>query len=108
ESTWRARLVVAEIGAPSFGAPGVRPPAASGRSEPVSAPARHIDILPTILEGVGQSVAAGLPGRSLLMAAERTDPSPRPSYFEAMSAMLNRGGAPLAGRPLARRQHIHP
>src|SRR5262249_44811403 len=106
ESPLRVPLIVAEIGAASFGAPGVRPPAASGRSEPVSAPARHIDILPTILEGVGQSVAAGLPGRSLLMAAERTDPSPRPSYFEAMSAMLNRGWAPLAGVLVDREKYI--
>src|SRR5439155_9523493 len=54
--------------------------------------------LPTILEASGQPVPSDLPGRSLLSAAERRDgASARPLYFEAMSAMLNRGWAPLTG-----------
>ncbi len=61
------------------------------------ASARHIDILPTILDAIGQPIPSDLPGRSLLSASARRDSSPRPSYFEAMSATLNRGWAPLSG-----------
>ena len=50
-----------------------------------SVAARHVDILPTILDAVGQPRPGDLPGRSLLPAAERrAGASPRPSYFEAM------------------------
>jgi arylsulfatase A-like enzyme/Tfp pilus assembly protein PilF len=60
-------------------------------------PARHIDVLPTLLDAVGVQVPAGLQGRSLL--PDRPQPAPKDvsSYFEAMSAMLNRGWAPLQG-----------
>ena len=56
--------------------------------------ARHIDIVPTVLAAVGAGKPAGLPGASLL------GPPPGPketSYFEALSASLNRGWAPLRG-----------
>jgi len=60
--------------------------------------ARHVDILPTILDAVGQSVSADLPGRTLLPRRERrAGAAPRTAYFEAMSGMLNHGWAPLAG-----------
>jgi len=68
--------------------------------------ARHVDILPTILEAVGQPVPSDLPGRSLLSASERRESSPRPSYFEAMSSMLNRGWAPLSGVVVDREKYI--
>jgi len=55
--------------------------------------ARHVDILPTVLEECGAPVPAGLPGRSLLGA----DTSGGASYFEALSAPLSRGWAPLRG-----------
>ncbi len=61
--------------------------------------ARHIDLLPTVLAAVGVAPPEGpagmaLPGRSLLSGAgdHRED-----SYFEALSANLNRGWAPLRG-----------
>ncbi|MGZ7080514.1 MAG: sulfatase, partial [Thermoanaerobaculia bacterium] len=54
---------------------------------------RHIDLVPTILARVGSAIPAGLPGRSLLQA----DNSAVPSYFESLSASLNRGWAPLVG-----------
>jgi arylsulfatase A-like enzyme/cytochrome c-type biogenesis protein CcmH/NrfG len=58
------------------------------------APARHVDILPTILDAVGLPVPGGLPGRALLA----TRPAPgQATYFEALSASLNRGWAPLHG-----------
>ncbi len=62
-------------------------------------PARHIDVFPTILQALGipdPPAPRGLrrPGRSLLLppANEGND-----SYFEALSATLNRGWAPLRG-----------
>jgi choline-sulfatase len=88
ESTLRVPLIVAETGGGS----------AQRGGEISAVSARHIDILPTILEATGQPPASDLPGRSLLPAAERRSGSaPRLSYFEAMSAMVNRGGAPLTG-----------
>ncbi|HEY7216518.1 MAG TPA: sulfatase-like hydrolase/transferase, partial [Thermoanaerobaculia bacterium] len=60
--------------------------------------ARHVDIFPTVLQaaGVASPAPAGFrrPGRSLLApaAAEAAD-----SYFEALSATLNRDWAPLRG-----------
>ena len=55
-----------------------------------SAYARHIDIAPTILERA--AVTAELPGQSLLQPLRSAD-----TYFEALSASLNRGWAPLTG-----------
>ena len=71
-------------------------PTTTGEVSHVSA--RHVDILPTILDAIGRPIPADLPGRTLLPASERRDrSSPRAAYFEAMSAMLNRGWAPLTG-----------
>ena len=97
ESTLKVPLIVAEIG-------GSAP--ARGRGDTSRMPARHVDILPTILEAVGQPLPADLAGRSLLTAAERSDATVRPSYFEAMSAMLNRGWAPLTGVLVDREKYI--
>jgi arylsulfatase A-like enzyme/tetratricopeptide (TPR) repeat protein len=58
-------------------------------------PARHVDIFPTVLAaaGVKPPASSARPGRSLLDAAAPGDDS----YFEALSATLNRGWAPLRG-----------
>ena len=112
EATLRVPLIMAELGTrrpqsaqrtpttsffaglASFAFPNAR--AAGGEVSSVAA--RHVDILPTILDAVGQTPPADLPGRTLLPAAERRAGAPvRTSYFEAMGAMLNRGWAPLAG-----------
>lgn len=58
-------------------------------------PARHIDILPTILDTVGEAVPKDLPGQSLLPARRRE--AENGTYFEALSAAFNRGWAPLRG-----------
>jgi arylsulfatase A-like enzyme/Flp pilus assembly protein TadD len=87
ESTLRIPLIVSEIG----GAAGAR----GGEVSHVAA--RHVDVLPTVLDAVGLAIPDGLPGRTLLPASERTAGGARPSYFEAMSSMLNRGWAPLSG-----------
>ncbi|HEV7242058.1 MAG TPA: sulfatase-like hydrolase/transferase [Thermoanaerobaculia bacterium] len=52
--------------------------------------ARHIDIVPTLLERAGMT--ADLPGQSLLRPLKKAD-----TYFEALSTSLNRGWAPLTG-----------
>ena len=76
-----------------------RPRRAPGRTGEVSSvAARHVDILPTILDAVGQPVPSDLPGRTLLPRQERrAGAAPRATYFEAMSGMLNHGWAPLTG-----------
>jgi arylsulfatase A-like enzyme/Flp pilus assembly protein TadD len=113
ESTLRVPLIVAELGevrlkpdAPTVGESGASAFRRTS-SEVSSVSARHIDILPTILEAAGQPVPADLPGRSLLPAAERRAGStPRPVYFEALSAQLNRGWAPLTGVLVDRDKYI--
>jgi choline-sulfatase len=96
ESTLRVPLIVSDIGA---GAP-------VARGEVSSVAARHVDILPTILDAIGVPPPSDLPGRSLLAASERrSSAAPRPSYFEAMEGVLNRGWAPLSG-VLANREKL--
>ena len=92
ESTLRVPLIMANLG-------GNAAASAPGRPGEVSqVAARHVDILPTILSAVGQTVPSDLPGRTLLPRRERkAGAAPRTTYFEAMSGMLNHGWAPLAG-----------
>ena len=68
-----------------------------------NAPVRHIDILPTILDGVGATAEPGKPGVSLLAAGSRATPD---SYFESLSANFNRGWAPLRGLLRGREKYI--
>jgi len=70
------------------------------------APARHVDILPTILEALLIAPPPNLPGRSLRTRAERRATASQPSYFEAMSPMLDYGWAPLAGVLVDREKFI--
>lgn len=67
-----------------------------------ASPARHIDIAPTILEAAGAPPATQLPGQSLF-ARERPE---GPSSFEALSAALTRGWAPLTGVVSGRYKYI--
>lgn len=66
--------------------PGRVAPARSAR------PVSHVDIFPTVAGAVGSAPPAGTAGRSLLAG----DPGGA-TYFEALSASLNRGWAPLTG-----------
>ena len=59
----------------------------------VRAHARHVDLVPTICDLLSLKAPPGLAGRSLF-----SDTREDGSYFEAMSAHLNRGWAPLLGR----------
>ena len=77
------------------------------RPRVVSAPARHVDLLPTVLDALALPAPEALPGRSLLGTAAGAPPGPSsPSYFEALSAALNRGWAPLHGLVVGRTKLI--
>ena len=69
-------------------------------------PARHVDLLPTILDALALPVPAGLPGRSLLTAEDATAARETTSYFEALSGRLNRGWAPLYGVLRDRQKYV--
>ena len=67
-------------------------------------PVRHVDIVPSILDALELPAPSTLPGRSLLTAGA---PDVEPlSYFEAMSASLNRGWAPLQGVLAGREKYV--
>jgi len=66
-------------------------------SRVVNDPVRHVDILPTVLDAMGIAPPQGLDGASLLATMETSARPEAPSYFEALSASLNRGWAPLYG-----------
>ncbi len=93
ESTLRVPLVIAQIGGLD---PRRAPDDVSDRA------ARHVDLVPTVLDALQLPPVGGLPGRSLLQAAEPN----LPSYFEALSASLNRGWAPLTGVLVDRNKFI--
>ena len=57
-------------------------------------PARHVDLVPTALDLLGLASPEGLDGRSLVIPDPGDDPG---TYFEALTAALNRGWAPLHG-----------
>jgi arylsulfatase A-like enzyme/Tfp pilus assembly protein PilF len=64
----------------------------------VRSPARHVDVLPTVLDFLGVEPPAGLPGTSLRAAITGGQTGAySAAYFEALSASLNRGWAPLQG-----------
>jgi arylsulfatase A-like enzyme len=65
-------------------------------------PARHVDIVPTVLGALGVEPPAGLPGRSLLAAPDPAETA----YFEALTTSLNRGWAPLRGMLRERKKYI--
>jgi arylsulfatase A-like enzyme/Flp pilus assembly protein TadD len=96
ESTLRVPLIVAEVG----------PSAVAGQGTTIDAAVRHIDVVPTILEAVGAATATNLPGASLLEMMRRGRGDDRPSYFEAMTATLSRGWAPLRGVIIGRDKYI--
>jgi arylsulfatase A-like enzyme/Tfp pilus assembly protein PilF len=90
ESTLRVPLLMAVEG-------GGAPSAGASRPAVADAPARHVDIVPTILDMLGLPVPAVLPGHSLRTDSDRQSSAERASYFEAMTGMLDYGGAPLDG-----------
>jgi arylsulfatase A-like enzyme/tetratricopeptide (TPR) repeat protein len=104
ESTLRVPLVIVQLEAQ----PGTRPAAGGRLARQIAAPVRHVDILPTVLDLVAAPAAEGIAGRSLrrLLGGGAEADTERPSYFEAMSAALNRGWAPLRGILVGRTKYI--
>ena len=96
EPTLRVPLIVAELGGGT--------PAATGIT--IDTAVRHIDIMPTVLEVVAAPATSTLPGTSLLDLMRRGGGDDRPSYFEAMTANLSRGWAPLRGVIVGRDKYI--
>jgi tetratricopeptide (TPR) repeat protein len=76
------------------------PPAIAPAS--IEAPARLVDVMPTVLDLVAVPAPRGLDGRSLRAAAD-DDPG---SYFEALNANFTRNWAPLKGVVHDRRKLI--
>ena len=96
DTTLRVPLVLAQVG-PEI------PRRDAGATSDV--PVRHVDIVPTIADLTGLAMPGNLPGRTLLTATNG-EPEPRPAYFEAMTAMLKRGWAPLRGVIVGREKYI--
>jgi Tfp pilus assembly protein PilF len=97
ESTLHVPLIVGQIDGAGRAAP--------ARGVTVETPVRHVDLLPTMLEAVGAPAANG-PGASLAPLVAGGSGAGRPSYFEAMSATLARGWAPLRGVIVGREKFI--
>lgn len=95
ETTLRVPLIVARV------EPGAAAPA---RGVTIDTPVQHLDLLPTVLDAAGLPPDERLPGLPLREAmAEDAD---RPVYFEALSASIRRGWAPLRGVIAGRRKFI--
>jgi len=97
EPTLRVPLIVATVD------PARR---AASRGRVIDAPARHIDIAPTVLDVVGVAPVPELLGSSLRGTIASGDGPDRPMYFEAMTYNLVRGWAPLRGVIVGREKHI--
>src|SRR5262245_15348293 len=97
EATLHVPLIVAETVPAQHG---------SARGRVIDSAARHVDLLPTLLASAGISPASPLPGVSLLDAIASGGGTDRPSYFEAMSAAVTRGWAPLRGVLVGRDKYI--
>ncbi len=98
ESVLKVPLIVSEIAA------GGREATRTGVV--VGTPARHVDLLPTVLQAVGAGADATLPGSSLRVAIAGSGTADRPSYFESMTPTLARGWAPLRGVLVGREKLI--
>ena len=75
-------------------------------SEVSDQPARHVDILPTILDALALPIPPELPGHTLRTRADRDGGATRASYFEAMESMIDFGFAPLDGVLAGREKFI--
>ncbi|HEX6464801.1 MAG TPA: sulfatase-like hydrolase/transferase, partial [Vicinamibacterales bacterium] len=98
EATLHVPLIIATVD------PGQ--PEAKTKGTVVDTSVRHVDLLPTLLDSAGIQPDAGLPGASLRDAIVNGHAQERPSYFEAMSATVTRGWAPLRGVLVGREKYI--
>ena len=95
EATLHVPLIVAEV----------TKEAKDTKGRVIDTPARHVDLFPTILASAGDAPAAGS-GVSLIATIDAGRGEERPSYFEAMSAAVTRGWAPLRGVLVGREKYI--
>jgi arylsulfatase A-like enzyme/Flp pilus assembly protein TadD len=87
ESVLRVPLIVAELGGG----------ASESGGRVITTPARHVDLLPTVLDTLGISDSTPGAGTSLRPVVNAGNGDDRPSYFESMTATIQRGWAPLRG-----------
>ena len=99
EATLRVPLIVAEI----KDTKGTKDTKERGRV--IDTPVRHVDVLPTLLASAGAAPDGGS-GTSLLETIAEGRGPDRPTYFEAMSAAVTRGWAPLRGVLVGREKYI--
>jgi arylsulfatase A-like enzyme/Tfp pilus assembly protein PilF len=97
ESTLRVPLIVTEVGGRT---------ATKVKGVTVSTPVRHVDLLPTVLDAIGVPAAENVSGTSLKDVLNGKEDTDRPSYFEAMTAAVTRGWAPLRGVMAGREKYI--
>ncbi len=97
EPTLRVPLIVARV------EPGTRQPAGG---VVIDAPARHADIVPTVLDVVGTAADDTLSGSSLAPVIRDGRGDDRSTYFESMTYNLVRGWAPLRGVLSGRSKYI--
>ena len=98
EATLRVPLIIAEI----------TPGATAGRGVRIDAPARHVDLVPTMLDLAGSADGgpSDFPGTSLAGVIASGRGEDRPMYFESMMPTLARGWAPLRGVLVGREKYI--
>ena len=99
EATLRVPLIVTEVGGPTASTP-------AGAGVTIDAAVGHVDVVPTVLEALGTPADARLAGTSLVPLIAAGGGDDRPSYFEAMTANLSRGWAPLRGVIAGRDKYI--
>lgn len=97
ESTLHIPLIITEV------VPGE---SRASRGVVIDTPVRHVDLVPTMLDAVGASADKTLPGSSLLPLIAAGSGPDRPGYFEAMTANIVRGWAPLRGVVAGRDKYI--
>jgi arylsulfatase A-like enzyme/Flp pilus assembly protein TadD len=97
EATLRVPLILAVVGGSAGG---------QARGAVIDAPARHVDLAPTVLESAGEPVPDGLAGASLRPLLNGGAAPDRPLYFESMTHNLVRGWAPLRGVIVGREKYI--
>lgn len=97
ESTLHVPLIIAELGGAQTAVPG---------GVVVTSPVRHVDIMPTVLDAAAAPAMTSASGASMRDLISSKNGADRPSYFEAMSANLARGWAPLRGVLVGRDKFI--
>ncbi len=97
EATLHVPLIIAELGGAQTSTP---------KGVTVTSPVRHIDILPTILDAAAAPAVTDASGSSLRGLIGSGSGADRPSYFEAMTANIARGWAPLRGVLVGREKFI--